>query len=177
MAVGFGVYRFNQSRKAAGDVQLKYIRAISGDPAAGALMADLASNHSNTIWGRFAALDMMLVDLIQGKREKAEDMLKALEGAKNEIVKSVYHSYASTFKLDRGDVEGGLEELNRGAKATGYRTFRDMFMYRKALVLYLEGEYEKAGEILKGMSEDYESSYREDAEALLRKVNLLKGGE
>ena len=173
LVVGAGIYYLNQNRRKAEDVQVLYIRAMMGDPGALNLLRKLVTTSPNTLWGRMAALDLMLAELFQGKEKSAADYVKFLKGSKNPIIKSAYNSYGATFKLSAGSVEDGLNLLREGEGLTDYRTFRDYFRFRRAGVLFNEGKYKEARRILEEIARDYDSPYREDAEALLRKAKLL----
>ncbi len=173
VVVGAGIYYLNQNRKKAEDVQVLYIRAMMGDPGALTLLRKLVTAYPKTFWGRMAAMDLMLAELFQGKEKSAADYVKFLRDSKNPIVKSAYHSYAASFKLSAGSVSEGVKLLKGGEGLTDYRTFRDYFRFRRAKVLYSEGKYGEARKLLKEIAEDYDSPYREDAQALLRKVKLL----
>ena len=173
IVVGAGIYYLNQNRRKSEDVQVLYIRAMMGDPGALNLLRRLVTTSPNTLWGRMAALDLMLADLFQGKERSASDYVKFLKGSKNPIIKSAYHSYAASFKLSAGNVEQGLNLLKGGEGLTDYGTFRDYFRIRRASVLFSEGKYEEARKLLEEIARNYDSPYREDAQALLRKVKLL----
>ncbi len=171
--LGVGIYYLKQNWKKSEDVQVLYIRAMMGDPGALNLLRKLVTTYPNTLWGRMAALDLMLADLFQGKERSAADYVKFLRGSKNPIIKSAYHSYGASFKLSAGSVEEGLELLKGGEGTTDYRTFKDYFRIRRAEVLFAEGKYKEARKLLEEIARNYDSPYREDAEALLRKVRLL----
>jgi len=176
VVVGGGIYYLNQNRKKAEDVQVLYVRAMMGDPGALNLLKKLVTDYPNTLWGKMAAVDLMLADLFQGREKSASGYVKFLKDSKNPILKSTYYSHGASFKLSAGNVQDGLRMLGEGEGSTDYVTFRDYFRFRKATILYTEGRYEEARKLLKEIANNYDSPYREDARALLRKVKLLSEG-
>jgi len=175
LLIGGGIYYLNQNRKKQQDVQVLYIRAMMGDPNALNLLKTLVSSSPKTFWGRMAALDLMLAELFQGKEKSAAGYVKFLKDAKNPILKGAYYSYGASFKMSAGSVDDGVRMLKDGEGTTEYITVKDYFRVRRAQVLLNEGRYDEAYGILKDVAENYDSPYREDAEALLRRAKLLKG--
>ncbi|NPB04475.1 MAG: hypothetical protein GXO39_08725 [Thermotogae bacterium] len=165
------------SRSKEEEVQILYIRAMIGDPYALNRLKDLVASNPNTFWGKMAALDLMFYNLFQGKEKSAAGYIRFLEKAKNRLLKSAYYSHASSFKLNADNPQEALDLLREGERGSAYRSLKDYFLYRRAEVLFNEGRLKNAEELLRSLTDDYDSAYREDAQALLRKVELLKGVE